>query len=243
MANVRPSGEQRSRWPPAGEPVHRLLYAALAEHTTGLIALSGCRRGEVPRLLEQGRWTEAEQAASRYREGFGEGSFFLEVQQDLVRGDAVRLRALAELGLSSEGLRVLEFAALLHDVGKIGVPDQILLKPDKLDDAEWAIMKQHSARSAQIVGQVSQLVEVANIVRHHHEWTNGLGYPDGLAGEAIPLLARIITLADAYEAMTSDRAYRPAFTSAKARDVIRENLGTQFDPHLGALFLSLEGLP
>jgi putative two-component system response regulator len=158
------------------------------------------------------------------------------------RGTHLALRLGEALGLSPERLRVLEFAALLHDVGKIGVPDQILLKPGKLDAGEWAIMKQHPVHSARIVGQVAQLAEVATIVRHHHEWMDGTGYPDGLCGEAIPLFARIITLADAYEAMTSDRAYRPAFTSARAREIIRESLGTQFDPHLGAVFLSLEGL-
>ncbi len=148
-----------------------------------------------------------------------------------------------EIGLPPHRLNVLEFAALLHDVGKIAVPEQILLKPGKLTAAEWAIFKQHPVRSAQIVGEVGQLAEVATIVRHHHERIDGQGYPDGLSGEAIPFLSRLIAIADAYEAMTSDRSYRRAFKRGQARDELRADLGTHFDPMLGEVFLSLDNLP
>lgn len=154
---------------------------------------------------------------------------------------ALRLGEAVEL--PPQRLRVLEFATLLHDVGKIGIPDSILLKPGSLSEADWVLMKQHPVRSAQIVSQVSQLAEVANVVRHHHERIDGKGYPDGLVGEAIPRLSRLIAVADAYEAMTADRAYRRAFTADQAREILRQNLGTQFDPHLGEVFLSLADLP
>ncbi len=147
------------------------------------------------------------------------------------------------VGLPPDRLRVLEFATLLHDVGKIGVPDATLLKPGALDEADWALMKQHPIRSAQIVNQVGQLAEVANVVRHHHERIDGKGYPDGLAGEAIPWLSRFIAVADAYEAMTADRGYRRALPVKQVREIIRQNLGTQFDPYLGEVFLGLTDLP
>lgn len=146
-------------------------------------------------------------------------------------------------GLPEPRLRVLEFAALLHDVGKIGVPERILLKPGRLEPDEWEVFKQHPVRSAQIVREVGQLSEVAHIVLHHHERVDGAGYPDGLSGEAIPPLSRLIAIADAYEAMTSDRSYRNALGPARAREEIRAALGSHFDPHLGEVFLSLEHLP
>jgi putative two-component system response regulator len=145
----------------------------------------------------------------------------------------------AAMGLSPERLRILEFAALLHDVGKIGVPQEILTKPGPLTSAEWEVLKQHPARSAEIVSEVGPLSEVATIVRHHHERMDGRGYPDNLLGAAIPEFSRVISLADAYEALTANRAYRPALNPLDAQEVIRDNLGTQFDPALGQLFLSL----
>lgn len=143
------------------------------------------------------------------------------------------------LGYSPERLRILEFAALLHDVGKIGVPHEILAKPGRLTPEEWEIIKQHPVRSAEIVAEVEPLTEVATIVRHHHERVDGRGYPDGLRGTMIPEFSRIIALADAYEAMTANRAYRNALTPAEAQEVIRQNLGTQFDVRFGTAFLSL----
>jgi putative two-component system response regulator len=147
------------------------------------------------------------------------------------------------VGLSQDRMRVLEFSALLHDVGKIAVPESILLKPGPLDESEWACMKLHPIRSAEIVGNVCQLAEVSGIVRHHHERMDGRGYPDGLAGSAIPPLSRLIGIADAYEALTADRSYRPAFTPEEARRVMSENLETQFDAYLGETFIGLSDLP
>lgn len=143
------------------------------------------------------------------------------------------------LGYSPERLRILEFAALLHDVGKIGVPHEILAKPGRLLPEEWEIIKQHPVRSAEIVAEVEPLAEVATIVRHHHERVDGRGYPDGLSGASIPEFSRIIALADAYEAMTANRAYRKALSPEEAQEVIRQNLGTQFDIRFGTVFLGL----
>lgn len=153
------------------------------------------------------------------------------------------LRLGEALGLEAGRLRLLEFAAILHDVGKIGVPDSILGKPGKLDADEYAQIKLHPGRSAEIVGQVGEFTEVAGIVRHHHERVDGSGYPDGLAGEAIPLLARLIAIADVYEALTSDRSYRSALAEHEARAVLSGGLGVHFDPGLGEVFLSLKDLP
>jgi len=155
------------------------------------------------------------------------------------RVSRIAVRLGEALGLASDRLRVLEFAALLHDVGKIAVPEQILIKPGRLTPQEWEILKQHPIRSGEIVSEVGQLMEVAKIVRHHHERVDGLGYPDGLSGDNIPEFARIITISDAYEALTSNRAYRPALSPRQALEMIRNNLGVQFDERIGTLFLSL----
>jgi len=155
------------------------------------------------------------------------------------RVSRIAVRLGEAMNLSPERLRTLEFAALLHDVGKIAVPEQILIKPGRLSAEEWEILKQHPVRSGEIVSEVGHLTEVATIVRHHHERVDGLGYPDGLTGDAIPEFSRIITLADAYEALTCNRAYRPALSPRQALEMIRANLAIQFDRRLGTLFLSL----
>jgi len=147
------------------------------------------------------------------------------------------------LNLPADRLQILWFAALMHDVGKIGVPESILQKPAKLDDQEWQVLRQHPARSAEIVARVGPLAEVATIVRHHHERVDGSGYPEGLQGDAIHPLARLMSITDAYEAMTSHRAYRPAMETDRARAQIAEGLGTHFDPMMGEVFLSMGDLP
>ena len=148
-----------------------------------------------------------------------------------------------QLGLGRDELQLLEFAALVHDVGKIGVPDEILQKPGRLDEEEWQIIRQHPIRSAEIVSQMGPMARLAPIVRHHHERVDGKGYPDGLVGDAIPFLSRIIAVADVYEALTADRSYRRAWTESDARRIISEGLGTHFDRVIGETFLSLEMLP
>jgi len=136
------------------------------------------------------------------------------------------------LGLSPEELVQLTRGALLHDVGKIGIPDAILLKPGKLTDAEMTIMKRHPEIGYRILKPVSFLTEAAIIVRHHHEYFDGSGYPGGLSGKTIPWGARIFSVADALDAMTSDRAYRKAIGLDPALDELSRCSGTQFDPEI-----------
>ncbi len=132
--------------------------------------------------------------------------------------------------LPEDRLNALELSAHIHDVGKIDTPDSVLMKPDALSDEEWADVLRHPAMGADFLSGIDELAEVASIVRHHHEHMDGSGYPDGLKGEAIPLLARILCAADALEAMTSDRPYRDAMSLEGALDELRANSGTQFDP-------------
>ena len=127
----------------------------------------------------------------------------------------------------------MRLAGLLHDVGKIGVPDAILNKPAGLTDEEYAVMKRHSLLGCDIVRAADMPVE-ASWVRHHHERFDGRGYPDGLAGTDIPLESRIILVADAFEAMTSDRLYRKAPGEEVAVAELRKHAGTQFDPEVVA---------
>ena len=135
----------------------------------------------------------------------------------------------AELGFTGERLGRMRLAGLLHDVGKIGVPDAILNKPAKLTDGEYAVMQRHALLGADIV-RAADLPNEARWVRHHHERYDGGGYPDGLCGDGIPLESRIILVADAFEAMTSDRPYRRAPGQEFAIAELRRNAGTQFDP-------------
>lgn len=134
-----------------------------------------------------------------------------------------------ELGLGPEDVSRIYSAALLHDIGKIAVPDSILNKPDRLNSEEWTIIKRHPVESVKIIGGIGPFKSYVPGVRHHHERIDGRGYPDGLSGDTVPLDARIIGVADAFEAMTSDRAYRSALTVAEAVEELRLGSGTQFD--------------
>ena len=132
-----------------------------------------------------------------------------------------------ELGLDSEALEGLALGATLHDIGKIGVPDQVLLKPGKLDDEEAAAMRRHPEDGAEIVSRIESLAGILPIVRSHHERIDGRGYPDGLAGEAIPLAARIVAVADTFDAMTTSRPYRQALAYDIAAQEIVRHAGVQ----------------
>src|SRR5205823_8259282 len=135
-----------------------------------------------------------------------------------------------ELGLSREQLDALRFGSLFHDIGKIAVPDRILVKPAKLDHWEYAQMQTHSAEGARIVAKFGRLREAVPISRHHHERWDGAGYPDGLGGDEIPLEAAIVGLAAAWDAMTTDRPYHRALSVEEALTELRRNRGTQFAP-------------
>jgi len=136
-----------------------------------------------------------------------------------------------QLGVDHETRRAAEFGALLHDVGKVAIPNEIINKPGPLDDDEWAIMKTHTIEGQRMLETVGGLLaKVGVVVRASHERYDGGGYPDGLAGEQIPLAARIVSACDAFNAMTTDRSYRKAMSHEVAVAELRNNAGTQFDP-------------
>ena len=129
----------------------------------------------------------------------------------------------------------------IYDIGKIGIPDRVLLKPEKLDDEEWKIIRQHPAFGAEIIGEHdSELLNEARIaaLTHHEKW-NGEGYPDGIKGEDIPLSGRIVAIADVFDALTSERPYKNAWPVEKALDLLKEESGQHFDPKLVPAFLEV----
>ncbi len=143
------------------------------------------------------------------------------------------------MGCSEEELNILNFAGYLHDVGKIGIRDDILLKPGKLTDMEYEKIKEHPVIGADIIGKLGLWDREQQIIRHHHERFDGKGYPDGLKGDEIPKLARILAVADVIDAISSDRAYRKRMSYEKMVEVIKDNAGTQFDPVVVAAFLKI----
>jgi diguanylate cyclase (GGDEF)-like protein len=143
------------------------------------------------------------------------------------------------MGLDAEDLDVVVRAAELHDIGKVAVPDAVLHKPGPLDDAEWGFIRQHTIVGERIVGAAEALRPVGRVVRASHERWDGGGYPDGLAGEAIPLGARIVFACDAWDAMTCDRDYRSALSAHEAAEELRANAGTQFDANVVAALLAV----
>lgn len=144
------------------------------------------------------------------------------------------------LGLSQDELDTLRYAAEVHDIGKISIPDFVLNKPDKLNNVERSIIELHPVKGADILAPLEFLCAVIPIVKHHHERYDGTGYPNGLKKEKIPYLARILTCVDSFDAMTSDRPYRSKkLTIAEAFQEIKHNIGTQFDPAIARLFMKM----
>jgi len=155
---------------------------------------------------------------------------------------ALALELARELGLDEGRRRNVEFGALLHDVGKIAVPKEIVNKPGKLDEREWEIIKTHTVEGQRMLERVGGFMgEVGQIVRSHHERWDGGGYPDGLRGEQIPLEARIISCCDAFNAMTTTRSYRQAMSQAVAVGELEKNAGTQFDPEVVRAMVAVVG--
>lgn len=168
----------------------------------------------------------------------------IEAKDVYTKGHSDRVAGLAQLIAERMDLPYSEKevaqAGLLHDIGKIGISERILTKPGSLTDEEYQIIKSHPEKGAQILEPLVMFKKSAAAVRHHHERYDGKGYPDGLAGEEIPLLARVIAVSDAFDAMTSDRPYRKAFSYDIARQKILSASGTQFDPTVVEAFNSIE---
>lgn len=168
----------------------------------------------------------------------------LDLRDADTEGHSVRVSEIAvQIGevmeLADRELEALQRGGLLHDIGKIGIPDNILRKPGKLSAAEWDIMRQHSVWGAEMLSPIDFLADVLPLVHHHHEAWGGSGYPDSRRGAEIPLLARIFAVADTYDVITSDRPYRKRRSAEQALSMIREEAGRQFDPAVVAVFESI----
>ncbi|MEI9972611.1 MAG: HD domain-containing phosphohydrolase [Ignavibacteriota bacterium] len=143
-------------------------------------------------------------------------------------------------GLEREDLLILYRGGYMHDIGKVGIPDAILFKHGKLTEQEWEVMRSHTTRGVEICRHVNSLAPVVPIIRHHHERWDGSGYPDGLSGEEIPLLARLVQVGDIYDALTSPRPYKDALSPARALRIIREETARGWrDPKIVELFAKL----
>jgi len=168
----------------------------------------------------------------------------LEARDPNTSGHSLRVRTLAsrlarKLGMGAETRRELVLAAKLHDIGKVSLPEGILNKPSTLTEEEYATVRLHPEIGERILAPIIHSLPVLAAIRNHHERYDGNGYPDRLAGEAIPLLARIISVADCFDALTSNRAYRPAMSEAEALAIVESNSGTQFDPTLVTSFVEM----
>jgi response regulator RpfG family c-di-GMP phosphodiesterase len=141
-------------------------------------------------------------------------------------------------GLSNNEINILDIASSFHDIGKIGIPDHILLKPSPLDESEWDAIKQHSEIGEKIIvsTELEGSRQVALLIRHHHEYYNGMGYPDKLSGENIPICSRIISIADSYDAMAVTRSYHHARTHLEIMAILHEETGEKHDPELMRAF-------
>jgi len=232
------------------------IYPIVIEDGLGFIhsILDITERKEKEQKLEEGRLAflnmlkELDIANKELRALFN-GLIFafasaLDAKSPWTKGHSERVTAYAlsiakEMGLDESELETLKTAAILHDIGKIGTYDVILDKPGRLTDREFALIKEHPVKGAEILKHVKQLEPVIPIIRHHHERLDGRGYPDGLKGDDIPLLSRIICVADSFDSMTANRPYRPAPGKKYAIDELKRCSGTQFDPKVVEAFLRL----
>ena len=189
----------------------------------------------VPLLLARYSFTKYAETRKLFFGTVSALSQAIDAKDGFTRGHADRVSRIAgavarEMGLPEKTIEQVELAGLLHDIGKIGVEDQVLMKPTRLDPNEKELMQRHPIYGASILEPSSALRPLVPMILHHHENFDGTGYPEGLKGEEIPLGARIIIVADAYEAMTSDRVYRKSIGHERALEQLNRYKGVQFDP-------------
>ena len=185
-----------------------------------------------------------EKLEQAYMESIETLRYTVEAKDPYTRGHSDRVSEYSvligkHLGFSEEDLRTLRIGGLFHDIGKIGIPDSILLKPGKLTDDEYSEIKNHPAIGTHILSNATIFKDILPIVKHHHERYDGFGYPGKLKGEDIPYFARIAALADTFDAMTSKRSYRDSLPLDIVKAEIEKNKGTQFDPKLADVFLDI----
>ncbi len=167
----------------------------------------------------------------------------IEAKDPYTKGHCGRVAAFSlvlasEAGYPKDGLETLEFGAFLHDIGKIGIKDAVLLKPGPLDDAEWLHMREHPVKGYDIASKIEMLKPIMSAVRNHHERWDGTGYPDKMKAEQIPIAARIVAIADAFDAMSTDRPYKAALPLAECEAVLRKTAGKMYDPDLVEVFVT-----
>ena len=167
----------------------------------------------------------------------------IEAKDPYTKGHCGRVAAYSlvlarEAGYPAEGLETLEFGAFLHDIGKIGIKDAVLLTPGPLDENEWIHMREHPVKGFEIASKIEMLKPIIGAVRNHHERWDGTGYPDKMVADAIPLAARIVAIADAYDAMATDRPYKAALPLEECEAVLRKTAGKMYDPDLIEVFVS-----
>lgn len=164
----------------------------------------------------------------------------IETMEHMQRTRELAVNLGIKIGLPDYLLNDLSLLAILHDTGKLGIPDEILLKPGPLNAAEWEVMKTHSEKGYHIASSIPEMISIAEAILHHHEHWNGKGYPYGLRGSDIPLLSRLISIVDAFDVMTHDRPYHRAISQAEALEEIRSCAGSQFDPELARVFINMK---
>lgn len=185
-----------------------------------------------------------DQLEKAYLESIETLRYTVEAKDPYTRGHSDRVSEFSvligeKMGLSEEELKTLKIGGLFHDIGKIGIPDSILLKESKLSDDEYSEIKNHPSIGAHILSNATIFADIIPIVKHHHERFDGRGYPSNLAGENIPLFARIAAVADAFDAMSSRRTYRDSMDINVIVEEIKKNKGTQFDPKIADVFLGI----
>jgi HD-GYP domain-containing protein (c-di-GMP phosphodiesterase class II) len=220
---------------PPDEPRWDALATALASRA-GLAV-------DAAHLFEELRRSNVELALA-YEQTIEGWSRALDLRDKETEGHTQRVTELTvrlarRMGIAGEELTHIRRGALLHDIGKMGVPDRILLKPDRLAEDEWAVMRQHPVYAYRLLSPIRHLRQALDIPYCHHERWDGEGYPRRLAGEEIPRAARIFAVADVWDALTSDRPYRPAWTEEEALAYVAQGAGTQFDPQVVEVFLAM----